>query len=110
LSLCEKVPRFARAYDHPSAYRTRNMVDQLMRWQDRFLFSRQYFHRSWEATERAGYLCLGAIRRNFRPYCAPSVNVPTAIVRRRGSMVFAIVIVGWRISGYPLKCVVTDNK
>jgi hypothetical protein len=48
LALCEKGPLFAKAYEHPDAYRTSNMVDRLMRWQDRFLFNRQYFHRSLE--------------------------------------------------------------
>ena len=67
LALCEKAPLFARAYDHPSAHRTSNMVDRLMRWQDRFLFNRQYFHRSWEGAELG--IRAWAILRNFRPYC-----------------------------------------
>ena len=67
LALCEKAPLFAQAYDHPHAHRTSNMVDRLMRWQDRFLFNRQYFHRSWEAAEQG--IRAWAILCNFRPYC-----------------------------------------
>jgi len=66
LALCEKAPLFAQAYEHPQAYRTSNMLDRLMRWQDRFLFNRQYFHRSLEAAELA--IRAWAILQNFRPY------------------------------------------
>ncbi len=75
LALCEKAPLFAEAYDHPSAHRTSNMVDRLMRWQDRFLFNRQYFHRSWEAAELG--VRAWAIMRNFRPYCPRSIGKRT---------------------------------
>ncbi len=75
LSLCEKAPLFAQAYDHPSAHRTSNMVDRLMRWQDRFLFNRQYFHRSWEAAELG--MRAWAILRNFRPYCPRAIGKRT---------------------------------
>jgi hypothetical protein len=37
-----------------------------MRWQDRFLFNRQYFHRSGEAAELG--IRAWALLRNFRPY------------------------------------------
>lgn len=75
LALCEKAPLFAQAYDHPSAHRTSNMVDRLMRWQDRYLFSRQYFHRSWEAAELG--IRAWAILRNFRPYCPRAIGKRT---------------------------------
>ena len=75
LALCEKAPLFARAYDCPSAHRTSNMVDRLMRWQDRFLFNRQYFHRSWEAAELG--IRAWAILRNFRPYCPRAIGKRT---------------------------------
>jgi len=42
------------------------MLDRLMRRQDRFLFNRQYFHRSLEAAELA--IRAWAILQNFRPY------------------------------------------
>jgi hypothetical protein len=66
LALCDKAPLFAQAYDHPDAYRTSNMVDRLMRRQDRFLFNRQYFHRSLEAAELA--IRAWALLQNFRPF------------------------------------------
>jgi len=66
LALCAKAARFARAYDHPNAHRTSNLLDRLMRWQDRFLFNRQYFHRSREAAEQG--LRAWALLNNFRPY------------------------------------------
>jgi len=75
LALCEKAPIFAQAYDHPNAHRTSNMVDRLMRWQDQFLFNRQYFHRSWEAAEMG--IRAWAILRNFRPYCPRAIGKRT---------------------------------
>jgi len=75
LALCEKGPLFAQAYDHPSAHRTSNMVDRLMRWQDRYLFSRQYFHRSWDAAELG--IRAWAILRNFRPFCPRAIATRT---------------------------------
>jgi len=75
LALCDKAPLFALAYDHPTAHRTSNMVDRLMRWQDRFLFNRQYFHRSWEAAEPG--IRAWAILRNFRPYCPRAIGKRT---------------------------------
>ena len=75
LALCEKAPLFAQAYEHPNAHRTSNMVDRLMRWQDRFLFNRQYFHRSWEAAELG--IRAWAILCNFRPYCPRAIGKRT---------------------------------
>jgi hypothetical protein len=75
LALCEKAPLFAQAYDHPNSHRTSNMVDRLMRWQDRFLFNRQYFHRSWEAAELG--IRAWAILCNFRPYCPRAIGKRT---------------------------------
>jgi hypothetical protein len=75
LALCEKAPLFTQAYDHPNAHRTSNMVDRLMRWQDRFLFNRQYFHRSWEAAELG--IRAWAILCNFRPYCPRALGKRT---------------------------------
>lgn len=75
LALCDKAPIFAQAYDHPSAHRTSNMVDRLMRWQDRYLFNRQYFHRSWKAAELG--IRAWAILRNFRPLCPRAIGTRT---------------------------------
>lgn len=75
LGLCEKAPLFAQAYDHPTTHRTSNMVDRLMRWQDRFLFNRQYFHRSLQAAELG--IRAWAILCNFRPYCPRAIGKRT---------------------------------
>ncbi len=72
LALCAKAPRFALAYDHPNAYRTSTLLDRLRRWQDRFLFNRQYFHRSAEAAERG--IRAWALLSNFRPYSPPHAD------------------------------------
>jgi hypothetical protein len=66
LALCAKSRLFARAYDHPNAHRTSNMLDRLMRWQDKFLFNRQYFHGSWKSAQLG--IRAWAILGNFRPY------------------------------------------
>lgn len=42
---------FAAAYDHPAAHRTSNMVDRLMQWMDRHLFTMRYFHGTIESAE-----------------------------------------------------------
>ena len=65
-ALCANAPRFLLAYDYPNAHRTSVLLDRWMRWQDRFLFNRQYFHRSWEAAEQG--MRAWALLSNFRPY------------------------------------------
>jgi len=67
-SLCEKAPLFTKAYEHPGAYRTSNMVDRLMRWQDQYLFNRQYFHGKLESAELG--VRAWVLLRNFQPYCS----------------------------------------
>ena len=44
IALCSKSGLFQKAYDHPNAHRTSNMIDRLMKQQDRYLFIMQYFH------------------------------------------------------------------
>ena len=75
LALCSKASLFAKAYNHPDAYRTSNMVDRLMRRMDRFLFNRQYFHRSLPAAELS--IRAWAILHNFRPYSPRAVGKRT---------------------------------
>jgi hypothetical protein len=67
LRLCSRRDSFSRTYEHPEAHRTSNMIDRLMRWQDEYLFSRQYFHGNLESAELA--IRSWALIRNFRPYC-----------------------------------------
>ena len=66
LALCAKGHLFGLHYDYPNARRTSNMLDRLMRWLDRSLFNRQYFHRSSGAAELA--VRSWAILANYRPY------------------------------------------
>jgi len=66
LKLCNKAPEFVKAYDHPSAYRTSNMLNRHMDPMDRYrmfagifyrhLMSVEYSTRSW------------ALLHNLHPY------------------------------------------
>lgn len=78
LALCDKGPNFVKAYDHPNAHRTSNMVDRLMRWLDRYVFNMQYFHGTLASAE-AG-IRAWAILRNFQPYCTRTVGNRTELV------------------------------
>lgn len=40
----KRLSSYAVAYDHPGAHRTSNMLDRLMQYMDRYLFSSRYFH------------------------------------------------------------------
>lgn len=68
LSFCSKANSFKAHYDHPDAFRTSNMVDRLMRWADRYLFSMQYFHGTTKSAKQG--FTAWAILRNFQPYCS----------------------------------------
>jgi len=64
--LCSNAARFKPAYTYPGAYRTSNALDRLMNYQDRVLYSMQYFHGSIDSaslTVRAM-----AMVWNFHPY------------------------------------------
>jgi len=58
--------QFQVAYDYPKGARTSNMLDRLMNYQDRLLYSMQYFHGS-EAAARL-YLRAVVLIWNFHPY------------------------------------------
>lgn len=49
LHLCYKREVFVKAYEHPPAHRTSNMVDRLMKFMDQWLFATQYFHATTDA-------------------------------------------------------------
>ena len=66
LKLCDKAPQFKKAFSHPQAYRTSNALDRLMNYQDRILYSIQYFH--GHATSALLYLRSMAMIWNFHPY------------------------------------------
>ncbi len=78
LALCDKAPNFAKAYDHPNAHRTSNMVDRLMRWLDRYVFNMQYFHGTLASAEQG--IRAWAILRNYQPYCSRTVGNKTQLV------------------------------
>ncbi len=65
LNLKGKSKQFQVAYDHPEAARTSNRLDRLMNYQERLLFTMQYFHGS-EASARL-YLRSMAFIWNFHP-------------------------------------------
>lgn len=66
-SLYERSSLYQRAYDHPEGYRTSNMVDRLMRWLDRSLFTRQYYHGTLSSANQM--VRAWALLRNYYPYC-----------------------------------------
>jgi hypothetical protein len=70
--LCSKSGEFVKAYDHPSAYRTSNMLDRLMDSQDRYLYSCRYFHGNRISSEYS--VRAWALLYNFHPYC-PRVEI-----------------------------------
>ena len=64
--LCDKVSLFAPAYSFPSSYRTTAHLDRIMDSQDRFLYSRKYFHGHFSSAQYS--VRAWAILRNFSPY------------------------------------------
>lgn len=66
LNLKGKSHQFQVAYDYPEASRTSNMLDRLMNYQDRLLYTMQYFHGS-EASARLQVRAMALIW-NFHPY------------------------------------------
>ncbi|CAA9317416.1 hypothetical protein AVDCRST_MAG94-1287 [uncultured Leptolyngbya sp.] len=66
LNLKGKSQQFQVAYDYPEGARTSNMLDRLMNYQDRLLYTMQYFHGS-EAAARL-YLRALVLIWNFHPY------------------------------------------
>ena len=66
VNLKGKSKQFQVAYDYPEGARTSNMLDRLMNYQDRLLYTMQYFHGSEEAARQ--YLRSVALIWNFHPY------------------------------------------
>ncbi len=67
LKLCAKAPQFLLAYQHPSAYRTSNMVDRHMDAMDRYLYSCKYYHGHLISAEYGARAW--ALLHNYWPYC-----------------------------------------
>jgi hypothetical protein len=70
--LCSKSDEFVKAYDHPSAHRTSNMLDRLMDFQDRYIYNCKYFHGNRISSEYS--VRAWALLYNFHPYC-PRVEI-----------------------------------
>lgn len=66
LSLPTKAAQFNVTFDLPQAYRTSNQVDRLMNYQDRILYTMQYFHGTLAAAKQG--LRAMALLWNFHPY------------------------------------------
>jgi len=65
--LCAKADSFALAFDHPSAYRTSNMIDRHMIPLDRWLFASRHFHGNWSSAELQ--IRAWVLFHDFSPYC-----------------------------------------
>lgn len=72
MALHEKSSLYQRSYEHPEGYRTSNMVDRIMRWLDRSLFTKQYFHGTLQSANQS--VRAWALLRNYYPYCLRKVD------------------------------------
>ncbi|MGB0383640.1 MAG: hypothetical protein ACPGWR_02355 [Ardenticatenaceae bacterium] len=70
LKLCGRADEYALAYDHPTCYRTSNMIDRHMDPMDRYLNSGRYFHGHLQSAEER--IRAWALMHNFLPYCPRS--------------------------------------
>jgi hypothetical protein len=70
--LCAKADLFVLAFDHPTAYRTSNMIDRHMQPMARWIFHTQSFHGHLASAEKA--VRAWAIFHNFWEYC-PRANI-----------------------------------
>jgi hypothetical protein len=64
--LQQRAAVFKRSFELPQAYRTSNQVDRLMNYQERILYSMQYFHGTKESMQQG--LRAMAMLWNFHPY------------------------------------------
>lgn len=65
--LCAKADAFALAFDHPTAFRTSNMVDRHMIPLERWLFASRHFHGHWTSAELQ--IRTWVLFHDFMPYC-----------------------------------------
>lgn len=65
--LCQRGDLYVLAYDHPTAYRTSNMLDRLMGSMARWLAHGRYFHGNLQAAELRTRSW--ALLHNYHPYC-----------------------------------------
>ena len=67
LSIKAKAAQFKVSFEIPEAARTSNQVDRLMNYQDRILYSMQYFHGTQTSIKQS--IRAMALLWNFHPYC-----------------------------------------
>ncbi len=65
--LCQRADQFCLAFDHPTAYRTSNMLDRHMEPMARWLASGRYFHGNVQSAELRTRAW--ALLHNYRIYC-----------------------------------------
>jgi len=65
--LCQRADQFCLTYDHPTAYRTSNMLDRHMEPMARWLASSRYFHGNVQSAELRTRAW--ALLHNYRIYC-----------------------------------------
>ena len=65
--LCQRADQFCVAFDHPTAYRTSNMLDRHMEPMARWLASGRYFHGDLQTAEVR--VRAWALLHNYWPYC-----------------------------------------
>jgi hypothetical protein len=65
--LCQRADQFCLTFDHPTAYRTSNMLDRHMQPMARWLASSRYFHGSVQSAELRTRAW--ALLHNYRIYC-----------------------------------------
>lgn len=92
LNLKGKSQQFQVAYDYPKASRTSNMLDRLMNYQDRLLYTMQYFHGS-EASARL-HLRAMVLLWNFHPYGSRTTASDRGVLHLRTSMALSTMTIG----------------
>ena len=65
--LCQRADQFCLTFDHPTAYRTSNMLDRHMEPMARWLASSRYFHGNVQSAELRTRAW--ALLHNYRIYC-----------------------------------------
>ena len=65
--LCQRADQFCLTFDHPTAYRTSNMLDRHMEPMTRWLTSSRYFHGNLQSAELRTRAW--ALLHNYRIYC-----------------------------------------
>jgi len=72
LNLCKKKKEFMRLYDYPDGRKTSNMLDRLMKYQDRRLYATQNFHGTIPSANAA--VRAHALLMNFCPFSSQTIH------------------------------------